>query len=255
MSDMTNLFWQEEFKVRAYEAGLDGRVTMQSICNYLQEASANHAFAMNVAMDQMLKMNLLWVLSRLHIRLEKYPKWNEIITVETWPSEKSRMFGIRDFRIKTEADGLIGVGTSSWMVIDFKERRAAHLPDFLEEFQNHEQPRALADPFDRLPEINEGREVIQKDFKVRRGDLDMNNHVNSVHYIAWALEIVPPDLWKSHSLRELEINYRSECTLGDQVHSRGQCTSEGSEQYYIHQLFRESDHKEVARLRTLWQQK
>ena len=46
------LFFSDRFKIRAYEVGPDGRVNIQSVCNYLQDAASNHAFRMGVAVDR-----------------------------------------------------------------------------------------------------------------------------------------------------------------------------------------------------------
>ncbi len=249
------LFWKETFKVRAYEAGPDQRATIHSICNYLQESAANHAVAMKVAMDTLLKANMTWVLSRLHIRMEKFPYWNQVMTIETWPATKEAHHAVRDFRLMV-GDELVGVATSSWMMIDFVKRRPVPIPDFMDRYQNREAGRTLHDPFDPLPEIPDRDGLKGLRFRVRMSDLDMNQHVNAVHYLAWALESVPADIWKSAVAHEVEINYRSECHYGDAVLSYSRVHEESADRLVIlHQLIREKDGREVTRIRSTWRKK
>ena len=73
------------FKVRSYECGANGRLTLPSLCNYLQEAASVHAYELGFS-----KINfdaagghISWVLTRLVVRMARYPEWNDEVTVET----------------------------------------------------------------------------------------------------------------------------------------------------------------------------
>ena len=132
----SKLFWKEDFKIRAYEAGIDGRVSIQSVCNYLLESASNHAAHMDVSVKKLFKMNLTWVLSRFHVRMYQYPHWPETIRIETWPVHKDSFYAIRDYRLLDAKNNEIGVATSSWMMIDFKARKPVALPDFIDALQN-----------------------------------------------------------------------------------------------------------------------
>ncbi len=252
--EQTQLFWQEQFKVRAYEAGHDGRLKFQALFNYLQEAASNHAAALKLAKTDFDRMGLTWVLSRFHVQVSHYPFWNEFVLVETWPSRKERLFALRDFEVFDRQKRLIARATSSWMMIDFKERRAVRLPEFLAEFTNEQKGRAIDDAFESLPELTTVER--EKTFQVRLSDLDMNRHVNSTIYIDWALEAVPEDILAHRVLNELEINYRAEALYGQRVQSQVQFASEeNGKTVLIHRLQKEENGQELCRLVTRWSEK
>jgi medium-chain acyl-[acyl-carrier-protein] hydrolase len=250
MSRALNLFWSERFKIRAYEVGPNGRVTIQSIFNYMQEAAGNHSFELGVSVDKLFKKNLTWVLSRVHLRITKYPFWKQQIIVETWPTQKDGFFAIRDFRILNENGFEIGQATSSWMMLDIIKRKPVLIPEYIEEMKNKERGRALDDCFEKLPKLE--RIDSEKLFNVRLSDLDLNQHVNSVNYIEWALESVPADILKGFILSDVEVTYRAESNYGDRIQS--QCQLEIGEEgcKIIHRLQRELDQKELARLVSTW---
>jgi len=244
------LFYEDTFKIRAYEAGPDGRVTIQSVCNYLQEAAASHAVKMGLAMNSLIKENMTWVLSRLHIRMNEYPFWLDAIRIETWPAVKDKYFAIRDFRLFNSAGKKIGTASSSWMIIDTVSRKPVALPSYMDGFQNEQKHRALKDPFEKLPKAQNAE--YEKHFNVRLGDLDMNRHVNSVHYLAWGMETVPKEVWQGYLLSDVEINYRFECYYGQSIISRSEKQENEAGLTFIHQLFREDDGREITRLRSSW---
>lgn len=250
MSRALKLFWSEEFKIRAYEVGPNGLVTIQSIFNYMQEASGNHSYELGVSVDKLFKQNLTWVLSRVHLRLSNYPFWKQGITVETWPADKDSYYAIRDFRILDENGIEIGQATSSWMMLDIIKRKPVLIPEYIEEMKNTDQGRALDDRFEKLPKLE--RVDSEKLFNVRLSDLDMNHHVNSVNYIEWALESVPEDILKGFILTDVEVTYRAESNYGDLIQSQCQVETGQDGCRIIHRLQRESDDKELARLVSTW---
>jgi acyl-ACP thioesterase len=179
--------------------------------------------------------------------------WLDDIRIDTWPSDKLKFHAARDFRIFNSREEEIGTATSSWMMIDVKKRTTVQLPDFLDKLKNTEAGRALNDPFDKLPKIKNPE--IEKMFYVRLNDLDMNQHVNSVHYLSWGLETVPVEFRKEHLLTDVEINYRAECYYGDKIISRNEKTMDDGRTVFIHQLFKGKDGREITRMRSSWQKK
>jgi len=250
MGKRLNLFWSEPFKVRAYEIGPNGRVTIQSLFNYMQEAAGNHAAELGVSIDQLLKQNLTWVLSRVHLRIDSYPYWKQQISIETWPADKDAYYAIRDFRIMDENKNQIGLATSSWMMLDVVKRKPVLIPEFIDKMKNSEQGRALNDRFEKLPKPEQiDTELL---FNVRLSDLDFNQHVNSVNYIEWAVECVPDDILKYYLLTDVEVTYRAESNYGDVIQSQCQVNKRDDLCRIIHRVQRKGDEKELARLVTSW---
>jgi len=153
-------------------------------------------------------------------------------------------------------DKEIGTASSSWMIIDLARRRPLPIPEFMDKLQNPERGRTLDDPFNSLPVIEDADAAHSRTFFVRMADLDMNQHVNSVHYVSWALETVPAPIWQTAVIRDVEINYRSECRYGDVVVSLSQIKNETEDSLQIvHQLVRQQDQREVSRVLTTWRKK
>jgi acyl-ACP thioesterase len=242
--------WEEQFKVRAYEVGMNGALTMQSVCNWLQEIAGNHAFHLGVAVNHLIKKNLTWVLSRLHVQITRYPFWRETVIIQTWPAEVDHLFAVRDFEIYDLKDQLIGKATTSWMLLDIKQRKPVAIPDYIHHMHAENPGRAIADKFDKLPVMQQIQD--EKIFHVRLSDLDVNRHVNNVNYIEWGLETIPEEIWQTYLLSDMQITFRAESNYGDRIISQSESQNEDNNKVYIHQLVREENQRELARLRTLW---
>lgn len=243
--------WQENFKIRSYEVYSDGYATMPTICNYLQESAGNHAKTLGLAIDQMEENNWTWFLSRLKVVMKRYPKWSETIAIRTWPSVFDRAYTFRDFEICDENGEVIGAAISTWVVIDLNTRRPIRVPEKIRSLKLPERKRALQT--DMRKKLSPPKELeLKQIFKAGYKDLDVNQHVNNVHYLEWALEVLPENLLNTKTLKQADILFRSECLYGDSIiSSSGRLKSE-SEIIYNHHLQKESDGTDLAIVETSW---
>jgi len=237
------------FTVRACEAGAFGVIRLASFLDYFQEAAGEHAGRLGVSVHELLKQKLTWVLSRYHVQFNRYPVWGETVRMRTWPSTRRHLFALREFQAVDAGGEVIARGTSSWMVIDLATKKPVRLDERLGDFPQ-DPARALADEFPSLPILS--RTDFERTFFVRQGDLDWNRHANHVVYIEWAAEAAPPDIVTGFRPAEIEADYRGEARYGDVVHSRVEAAPAGAGPAFIHQVVREKDGMELARLRTVW---
>jgi medium-chain acyl-[acyl-carrier-protein] hydrolase len=241
----------EDFQIRAYEIDTRGKLTVTGLCNYMQEIAGNHARALGVGFEALLKQNMIWVLSRLYLQVDRFPSWAETIRVETWPAAADGKFAIRDFLFHTAQNEIFGRATTSWMVLDIKQRRAISLPPVVHRIQRPIRERALIDPFGKLP-LPERVDGESK-YRVRFSDLDLNFHVNNVSYIRWALDAVPLPVWQADRLQSLEISFRAESRMDEVVVVRSQQDLEGAETIVRQRLIREADQQDLALVQTRWE--
>ncbi len=206
------------FQVRSYECGADGAATLPTICNYLQEAASLDAEARGFSKSNFDAAggNVSWVLTRLRVKMARYPRWEEKIEVVTFPRGGRRIVAWRDFEVRSASGETLGVATTEWMLIDLATRKVVAIPEAVFSCLNPDLKPVLGDtPFTpRLAwpaEAGAGTEPLA--FKAQKSHIDLNGHVNNVHYIAWMLEPLPV----SHVCGEVEIVFRSETLAGDEV--------------------------------------
>lgn len=249
MSQTANIK-NEVFQIRAYEIDSRGKASVQSLCNYFNEIAGNHAQALGVSIETLFAKKKTWILSRLHVNIKRYPIWREEIRIETWPSGVSGMYALRDFLIFDGQEQIIGKATTSWMMLDLIKRKPIVMPDFIKSIEIPKKERAINDKFDRLAKLKKIDD--EKHFYVRLSDLDLNQHVNSVNYIEWAVETIPLKIWQKQCVSELEISFRAETNYGDRIISQTQHIEKKQKNIFLHKLLRESDQREVAILKTSW---
>lgn len=244
-----NPIFEATYTIRSFDVDPNGIVRPVTLLGYLQEAATEHITLLGTSVTELMSEGLTWVLSRVHLQIEHYPKRGEEVTIRTWPSQREGRFSSREFELFDHKGGVAARATTSWAVIDLKSRKPVqvdrHPPSPLT------PRRVIYDRFATLPTIENNQEGAR--FTVRRSDLDLNRHVNHMVYVNWALDAVPNELADKYKPVSLEIGYRAEALAGEEVTVSSKCTEENGRVLVIHRIAA-SDGRELTRLRTLWQQ-
>lgn len=243
----TDPVYQADYVVRSYEVDTDGLIRPLTMFNYLQDAAGEHAAELKVSVPTLLKRNLTWVISRYHVHFLSFPPAHGLIRLRTWPSAREGRFALREFELSDGEDRPVMAATSSWMLIDLSTRRPVRIEQHIPKLPAVER-RSIADEFPSLPVPETCN--CELPFRVRHSDLDLNRHVNNTVYIDWALETLPAEVIGHVRPSGLEVSYRAEANYGDRIISR--TFYPGMNEPSLHQLVREKDGTEVARLRVAW---
>ena len=210
--------WQETFPVRFGAIDNSDRLTPDTIFNYFQEAAICHAENLNVGREDMINSGQAWILSRMSVLVERRPKYNEIITVRTWPRGWEKLFAIRNFQIIDKDNISVVCARSAWLIVDLEKRRPLRPQSLMEKMPLNEGLDALP------PEANgtaalEERKNLQKTAERRAlyTDIDFNGHVNNVRYIQWIEDSLDRQLLENAEKMRIDINYLSEIMYGEEA--------------------------------------
>ncbi|GFR43166.1 hypothetical protein Agub_g4215 [Astrephomene gubernaculifera] len=221
--------FSEEHRIRGYEVSPDQRATVVTVGNLLQEIAGNHAVGMWGRTDEGFASlpdykDLLFVMTRLQVRMYEYPKWGDIVKVETYFTEEGRLAFRREWKLTDVATGkLLGAATSTWVTINTATRRLSKLPDPLRRrFLRFGPPSSVhvlppQETKKKLPDMVMPAQIQSPPQVARRSDMDMNGHINNVTYLAWAMESVPEHIYNSYKLYEIELDFKAECTAGNSI--------------------------------------
>ncbi|MBN2366761.1 MAG: hypothetical protein EH225_12675 [Calditrichaeota bacterium] len=246
---MLTYFFDNEYEIRAYECDVQGRLHPLALFNFMQDMASRHADMLGFSVQKLMKKNMTWVLSRIHLQILKTLYWGDVIKGRTWPSGRQGRYALRDFRLTNDSGETVALATTSWMVLDLEKRVPLKLENLGNTDYFLQEERALQDEFSSLP-LAESYEY-EKSFRVRYSDLDINRHVNHVSYIDWGLEAVPDEVLLKSYPADIEVSYRKEVFYNDRIISRCHRVDDEDSKTFIHQLFIEGG-EEIGRLCTSW---
>jgi medium-chain acyl-[acyl-carrier-protein] hydrolase len=205
---------EEKFRVRTYECGVEGRIKIFSLMQYLQEIAALHAEQLGLGFDKLSEMGGYWVLSNIRIEINRLPGREDQLTLKTWPSRYSRTIATREF-VGTDKNGakLFRAG-SEWMVLNKETNRLKNLFK-LDLNLPKTGTKALSYELKRLEPNGDYREVDV--VRVPRSAIDLNGHVNNTEYVRWGMDVLSRTFKIEKNIRSVQATYLSEVFEGDEL--------------------------------------
>ncbi|MFH0842364.1 MAG: acyl-ACP thioesterase domain-containing protein [Bacteroidota bacterium] len=244
----------KEYTVHVYETGCDGKASLWSLFNFMQDIASEHAIQLGFGRDDLMKRNQFWVLSRMFAEISEIPEWFDKIIVRTWPCGTDKMFAMRNYEIMFPDGRKAAAGSSSWLIID-RTTKKIQRPDGLLTRYNDEY-KSVRPPVRSAVKLNGASETGSESvgLRVKISDLDVNLHTNNANYIRWITDSYDLNFILSHSPLSAEINYLAESMYDEEIVIKTSREETGSI-VFNHSAFRISDGRELCRIRLEWGEK
>lgn len=264
------LAFRQNFLIRSYEIGADRTASIETLMNHLQETALNHVKIAGLMDDgfgatpEMSKRNLIWVVAKMHVFVEKYPSWADVVQVDTWVGSSGKNGMRRDWHvIDCQTGETIVRATSVWVMMNKQTRKLSKMPDEVRaEIGPYfiERTAIIDEDSRKLPKLHDDTaQYVREGLTPHWADLDVNQHVNNVKYIGWILESAPTTIMESHELAGMTLEYRRECGRDNVLKSLTSVNNspsglEGAGMECVH-LLRLEGGDEIVRGRTQWRPK
>ena len=205
-------YWKE-FTIPYYDTDREGYIKPENILAYMAETSNWHSDSLHVGFRELSKNGHAWMLLRWEAEILKYPRAKDRVRIGTWTSGFDRFYATREFVLTSQEGDLLARATTKWFFLDIDRRRPKRIPEeiqksysFVEEFNFPE--------FGAMKEL-EGDMKESGPFRVRRSDIDNNDHVNNIRYIEWIQEGLDGEVYQDMRIRRLGMVYKKEVLFGD----------------------------------------
>jgi acyl-ACP thioesterase len=182
-----------------------GRVRLDAIARWLQDA----AFADLV--DSSLPDDGVWVVRRLRLRVERFPRFREAAAVDTWCSGTGSLWAERRSTVRGDDGGLVEA-VALWVHLDPDGARPRPVPDgFAEVYGPSAGDRRVRARLRQRAAPAEGAERLAWRFRI--ADLDLADHVNNAVYWQALEEHLGGDGGAPEPL-DAEIEHRAPADVG-----------------------------------------
>ncbi|MDO5329869.1 MAG: thioesterase [Bacillota bacterium] len=204
-----------EYKIRLHTEHVDGKgkLRLDSMLQIFQEISIAHVSSLGMPSSFTMAKNLIWVIGKERIEIERLPQYEEEISVRTWPGKRMIFIFPRYYEIADAKGHPIIRATSYWTLINFSTRKVADPVKEGIEVADESRGDELACPMAlRFPEL-EKKTVFEPKFT----DLDINGHVNNTKYMNVVQDLLPNDFLLNHDAKAIDIHWKKEIKIGDSV--------------------------------------
>lgn len=212
------------------DVGTDHLLSFNGLLRLLQEAACAASDLCGYGIKDIPTKGVHWLLTGWRVELLHRPDWNTPISVETWPRSFEGFASDREFLVYSQGE-LVARATSRWYLVNVNTGRIARVTDEIRSAYPVEDITVFDTPIptkgNPLPDARETFTTV-----VGRRDLDTNLHVNNLHYLDYALEALPQEVYDNLP-GTLEIVYRKQILLGTPISCRYGVTESGRHQVEI----------------------
>lgn len=221
--------FRQTFFLSAGETNAEQEISLPLLTSKIIDIATAHANSLGIGNPAMEARGCGWVLSRIAIEMERYPRVNETYSLTTWIESWNRHFSVRNFMVADASGNPIGYATSVWMVLDTRTREnagLAHLSLAPEMITGKVCPisrpgrHALIVPGDHggeTPKAALRATESPYEYTFSYSDLDFYRHVNTVRYVSMLLNRFSLNEMDTTQISRIEMAFMRESRYGEKV--------------------------------------
>lgn len=191
------------------------------------DLATEHAEALGIGMNGLMKRDLFWLTVRTRIRFIDRPALTETVTLRTWPEKAERSRCNRDYAI-LRGDQIIVAGKTEWMIMNLKTNRLHPVDGVFPADLEILEDKVLPEPFARVTDDFDGADSLGA-YTVRSTDIDLGGHMNNAAYVRAIAGAFSSKDWQAMNIREMEVAFRSPCFEGDTLEIQRRTTDAGTD--------------------------
>lgn len=212
------------------DVGMDHRLNHRGLLRILQEAAAIASDERGFGPKDLPRTGVCWILSGWRAELIARPPWRARVRAETWPRSLDGFFSERDFLV-WHGEELIARGASKWVLVNAGTGRLTRVTEKVREAYDLEERSVFDAPLLSNGVTPPGTPPAFSTLAGRR-DMDANRHVNNIHYLDYALEALPQEVF-DRLPDTVEVAFRRQILEGTTIRCLYALTEDGKHQVEI----------------------
>ena len=209
--------FESKYYVGIKDIGVNNKITNVAILGFLEEIGCAHSATCGYGVNDIETNKKAWLIMDWKLKVLERPKYGDEITIKTWsrPIEKHIFYTYRDFEV-FNGGKKVAVATSKWILFDIESKKISKITDDIISLYKSEDTKVFEEKeLPRLKEIDDFS--TQLEYKVRRLDIDVNQHMHNLNYLKLAYEVLPENVYYEEEKSNVRIMYKKQILLGDTV--------------------------------------
>ena len=185
------------------------RQKIGSLFRLFTEAAVVHSETAGFGPRHLIGAGQAWVLNTFGLTIDRYPEYDETLTVTTWHRGQKGVRAFREFAI-TAGTEPIATASSVWLFIDMRRKKILRLPGVVGDAYTVETERALTPGLDGWKGRRDFSAASHVTTSVRRSDYDPVGHVNNAAYLDYLETAVLAGFGEAARIQRLTVEFLKE---------------------------------------------
>ena len=209
------MIFEKHYTVGNRDVGNNNKATNKALLKYLENIACRHSDEVGYGINTIEETKVVWILLDWKLKVIERPIYGQNIKVKTWSRKIEKLYAYRDFEIYDEEKNLLAIATTKWVLLNADTRKIQRIPEELSsKYYSEPERQVFEEKIEKLCEVE--KEDLSINLKVRRTDIDINNHVNNLNYLDFAYEVLPEEIYNK-DLKNVRITYKHQTRPGEIV--------------------------------------
>lgn len=209
-------FFERTTRVESPQIGANGHIRLSALLRMEQETGEEHMDAVGLSYEKILRDGLVMLITENLVQVQRFPKRNEELRIQTQPLGAVGVHLYRGFRFYSGEEQVLNIRQVSVCVNGTTHRPLR--PEAL--YQYHVFHQTVVPPEERVNKLRvKEMPGLLGERPIRYSDLDMNRHLTNTVYGDIAEDFLPE---KYREWKTIQISYIAEGMLGDVLKIRGE---------------------------------
>lgn len=214
--ETVSTIYKKDFHIDLRDVDFTKKLKLSVLFSYFQETASEAAELLGFGIDTLReKFGVAWVLTRVRVEIDRIPRFDEKITIETWPLEPGKVEFERDFLVKDANGDTIIKAASKWVIMDINTRRLKRSDLIGLRYPEKITERAIPGKPAKLNAVEQPEEVYTK--VIGYSDIDFNGHLNNSKYVDYMMDSFPLEVHQSRTIQSIDIQFHNEALPGDAI--------------------------------------
>ena len=202
------------YTVPSFNCDCNNNLHLSGLLKFTQQVCFEHMELYGLPYESMFDMGMIFMLSKVYIRIHQMPRPNQQLKLRTCPLTPVGAQFLRAVTFEEETTGqeLVRVYTSN-LLVNPQTRKILRPAAFTHPLNAGDFPESMNIFKIAQPEVLHPA----PDRPVRYSDIDLNGHINNTVYADIALDALDYSLPATREIREFVIQYQSEAKPEDSL--------------------------------------
>lgn len=198
------------------DLGKNNKMSNKAIIKVLENTAGMQSEKVGYGLTSIERTGLSWVLLAWKIKVIERPKYNDKITITTWPRSANKIYTYRDYEIYDESGKICVIATSKWTLVNIHTGKLEGLSTEVTSAYDFENKSVFEE--EEIEKLKEPQSrQCQIDYSVLRSQIDVNNHVHNLYYLDFAYEALPEEIYEQDECNNIEIMYKKQVKFKDAI--------------------------------------
>lgn len=210
--------YTESFTIRYTDVDRFNRLTLKSLITYFQEIAGRHSEIAGYGVNDIPNTHVTWLLLNWKVKMFSHPHVSDRITIKTWAKPFDKFYSNRDFEVFDTNGNIVAIATSKWILINTDTKKISRITENISNAYGILDRHVFNEETNFDAKICLDNSILNFNYKVQRRDIDTNGHVNNLHYIDYAFESLPEEIYNNIEFNNIEILYKKEIKYPNIIH-------------------------------------